>query len=91
MLASLILGIVYVADAEGSQPRLRSSEADGWGDGREVVERELLTGVPVGVTVAIAFYPLALGRWGDLEVAISTALALLATCSTATVLGIALP
>ena len=92
LLAFFIPGIVYMADAVGTQTETLIIRGLSVGvTVRHVAKRELLTGVLVGVTVAIAFYPLALWRWGDLEVAVSAALALLAACSTATVLAMALP
>ena len=92
LLAFFIPGIVYMADAVGTQTETLIIRGLSVGvTVRQVVKRELLTGVLVGVTVAIAFYPAALWRWGDLEVAVSAALALLAACSTATVLAMALP
>lgn len=92
LLAFFIPGIVYMADAVGTQTETLIIRGLSVGvTVRQVVKRELLTGVLVGVTVAMAFYPLALWRWGDFEVAVSTALALLAGCSTATVLAMALP
>jgi magnesium transporter len=92
LLAFFIPGIVYMADAVGTQTETLIIRGLSVGvTVRQVVKREIFTGVLVGVTVAIAFYPLALWRWGDLEVAASAALALLAACSTATVLAMALP
>jgi magnesium transporter len=92
LLAFFIPGIVYMADAVGTQTETLIIRGLSVGvTVRQVVKRELLTGVLVGVTVAAAFYPLALWRWGDLEVAASAALALLAACSTATVVAMALP
>ncbi len=92
LLAFFIPGIVYMADAVGTQTETLIIRGLSVGvTVRQVVKRELLTGVLVGATVAIAFYPLALWRWGDLEVAVSAALALLAACSTATVVAMALP
>ena len=56
-----------------------------------VVRRELTTGLLVGVTIAAAFIPVAVWRWGDAQVAFTAGLALLAACSTATVVAMALP
>jgi magnesium transporter len=92
LLALFIPGIVYMADAVGTQTETLIIRGLSVGvTVRQVVKRELLTGVLVGVTVAAAFYPLALWRWGDFEVAAAAALALLAACSTATIVAMALP
>jgi magnesium transporter len=92
LLALFIPGIVYMADAVGTQTETLIIRGLSVGvKVRQVVKRELLTGVLVGVTVAAAFYPLALWRWGDFDVAVTAALALLAACSTATVVAMALP
>jgi magnesium transporter len=92
LLAFLIPGIVYMADALGAQTETLIIRGLSVGvTVRQVVKRELLTGVLVRVTVAIAFYPLASWRWGEFEVAVSAALALPAACSTATVVAMALP
>jgi magnesium transporter len=92
LLAFFIPGIVYMADAVGTQTETLIIRGLSVGvKVRQVVKRELITGVLVGVTVAAAFYPLALWRWGDFEVAVTAALALLAACSTATVVAMALP
>lgn len=92
LLAFFIPGIVYMADAVGTQTETLIIRGLSVGvEVRQVVKRELLTGVLVGVTVAAAFYPLALWRWGDVDVAVTAALALLAACSTATVVAMALP
>ncbi|HLF61051.1 MAG TPA: magnesium transporter [Acidimicrobiia bacterium] len=92
LLAIFIPGIVYMADAVGTQTETLIIRGLSVGvKVRQVVKRELLTGLLVGVTVAAAFYPLALWRWGDIEVAVTAALALFAACSTATVVAMALP
>ncbi|HSO49506.1 MAG TPA: magnesium transporter [Acidimicrobiia bacterium] len=92
LLALFIPGIVYMADAVGTQTETLIIRGLSVGvKVRQVVKRELLTGALVGVTVAAAFYPLALWRWSDFDVAVTAALALLAACSTATVVAMALP
>ena len=57
----------------------------------DVVLRELLTGVLLGATVALLFYPFALIGWGDGDVAPGVSLALLCSCSIATAVAMALP
>jgi magnesium transporter len=48
---------------------------------RDVVRRELLSGVVIGAVVAAAFFPLAWAIWSDVGVAAAVALALLASCA----------
>jgi magnesium transporter len=56
-----------------------------------VVRRELLTGLLVGIALALAFFPIAVWRWGAADIALAVALALLAACATATVVAMTLP
>ena len=58
---------------------------------RAVVRRELLTGAVVGLVIAAAFVPFALLGWGDEKVAVAVALAVLASCSIATIVAMTLP
>jgi magnesium transporter len=90
-LAFFIPGIVYMADAVGTQTEtlLIRGLSVGVPIG-EVVRRELLTGLLVGVALSAVFLPLAwLGWEGD--VAVAAALALLAASSTATLVAMILP
>jgi magnesium transporter len=56
-----------------------------------VAGREIVTGLAIGVAVAIAFLLFALVAWGDERVAVAVALALLASCSIATIVAMVLP
>ena len=58
---------------------------------RAVVRRELITGAIVGLTIAVAFLPFVLFGWGDERVAVAVSLALLASCSIATIVAMTLP
>ena len=58
---------------------------------RNVVKRELATGLIVGVLMGAAFLPFALLAWGDGEVAVAVGLALVASCSIATLVAMAFP
>jgi magnesium transporter len=92
MLAFFIPGVVYLADAVGTQTEalvIRGLSV-GVPIGR-VVRRELLTGLLVGAALALAFIPIAAWRWGQLDVAVAVALSLMAACSIATVVAMALP
>jgi magnesium transporter len=92
ILAFFVPGIVYMADAVGTQTEtlvIRGLSVGVTIDA--VVRRELLTGLAVGVTLAIAFFPFSLVAWGRPEVSIAVSLSLFAACSTATVVAMALP
>jgi magnesium transporter len=92
MLAFFIPGVVYLADAVGTQTETVVVRGLSLGVGVErVLGREALTGVLVGVVLALAFLPYALWRWGDTAIALTVALSLLAACSTATLVAMTLP
>jgi magnesium transporter len=90
-LAFFIPGIVYMADAVGTQTETLVIRGLSVGVPiGEVVRRELLTGLLVGLALSAAFLPLAWLGWGG-DVAFAAALALLAASSTATLVAMALP
>jgi magnesium transporter len=92
LLAFFLPGIVYMADAVGTQTETLIIRGLSVGVPiAQVVRRELITGLLVGATIALAFFPVAVWRWGDARVALTTAVALLAACSTATVVAMVLP
>jgi magnesium transporter len=91
-LAFFVPGIVYMADAVGTQTEALVIRGLSVGVPiRRVIRNELLTGLLVGLTLATAFLPLGLILWDDGEVALSVAIALLAACSTATIVAMVLP
>jgi magnesium transporter len=92
LLASFVPGIVYMADAVGTQTEalvIRGLSV-GVPVGR-VLRRELLTGLLIGCALALAFIPIGLVLWGDFDVIVAVAIALFAACSTATVVAMVLP
>jgi len=92
ILAFFIPGIVYMADAVGTQTETLVVRGLSIGVGiRQVVWRELLTGLLIGATLAAVFLPVGLWRWGEPDVVVTVALSLLVACSTATVVAMALP
>jgi magnesium transporter len=92
LLAAFLPGIVYMADAVGTQTETLVVRGLSLGVpiGR-VLARELVTGAFVGVTVAAAFLGPALWLWSDAAVVGAVGIALFAACSTATLVGIGLP
>jgi magnesium transporter len=92
LLAFFVPGVVYMADAVGTQTEaiIIRGLSVGVGIGR-VARREIVTGLVVGVLLAALILPAILAIWGHPEVAVSVALAMLAACSIATVVAMALP
>jgi magnesium transporter len=92
LLAFFVPAVVYMADAVGTQTEtllIRGMSANI--DMRNVVRRELLTGVLIGVLIGATFFLFALIGWGDTDVALAVALALAASCSIATTVATILP
>jgi magnesium transporter len=92
LLASFVPGVVYMADAVGTQTETLVIRGLSAGTTlRTIVLRELITGLGIGVALAAAFLPVALLVWGNAPVAVAVALALLAGCSIATLVAMVLP
>jgi magnesium transporter len=92
MIAFFIPGIVYLADAVGTQTEalvIRGLSV-GVPIGR-VVRREVLTGLCVGAALALAFFPVGLWRWDGNALAIAVALSIFAACATASLVALSLP
>lgn len=92
MLAFFIPGIVYLADAVGTQTEALVIRGLSIGVSiRGVVRREVYTGLLVGVALAAVFFPIGLWRWGDASMVAAVALAILAACTTASAVALTLP
>jgi magnesium transporter len=92
VIAFFMPGIVYMADAVGTQTETLVIRGLSVGIPiAGVVRRELLTGLGVGVALAALFFPFSLVAWGQLDISVAVTLALFAACSTATVVAMALP
>jgi magnesium transporter len=92
LLALFIPGVVYMADAVGTQTEALVIRGLSVGVGvGGVARRELLTGAIVGILLSGAFLGVGLLTWGDADVMVAVALALLGACSVATVVALALP
>ncbi len=92
MLAFFLPGIVYLADAVGTQTE--TVVVRGLSVGvrlRRVVGRELVTGLVIGVALGLIALLLVWWRWGEGALAVGIALSLLAACSTATLAAMSLP
>lgn len=92
ILVFFIPGIVYMADAVGTQTETLIIRGLSVGIPiRHVVRREILTGLLVGLALSLAFFPVALWRWDEQDVALAVSLSLFAACSTATLVAMVLP
>jgi magnesium transporter len=92
MLAFFIPGIVYLADAVGTQTETVIVRGMSVGVGlRQVVVRELLTGFFIGLVLALAAFLLILWRWGNESSAFGIGLSIFGACSTASATAMLLP
>ncbi len=92
MLAFFIPGIVYLADAVGTQTETIVVRGLSVGIGmRQMVLRELLTGFFIGLALGLIAGPLVWWRWQDADMALCIGLAVFAACSTAAVSALVLP
>jgi magnesium transporter len=92
ILAFFVPGVVYLADAVGTQTEAIVIRGLSVGVPiRRVVRQELVTGLLVGLGLALTFFLVVLWVWQAPDVALAVALALLAASSIATVVAMALP
>jgi magnesium transporter len=92
MLAFFMPGIVYLADAVGTQTEtviVRGLSLD-VPMGR-MVGQETLAGVAIGLVLAALSGPLVWWHWNDAGLAITVGVSVLAASSTATIVAMALP
>lgn len=92
LLALFVPAVVYMADAVGTQTETLVIRGMSVGTPlRKIVGRELATGLTIGVLIALVFFPFALAVWGDESIAATVSLALVISCSVATMVAMALP
>lgn len=92
ILAFFIPGIVYLADAVGTQTETVIVRGLSVGVPlRRMLARELATGIAIGLVIGLVTGPVLWLRWGDARLALGVAFALLAACTTATLTAMALP
>lgn len=92
ILAFFVPGIVYLADAVGTQTETLVIRGMSVGVSIErVFLREALTGGLIGLILAGLFFPVVLWRWERFDVAAAVSLALLAACSIASAVAMLLP
>jgi magnesium transporter len=91
-IAFFVPGIVYMADAVGTQTETLVIRGLSLGVSvRKIAARELVTGLLVGVLLGLAFLAVGLLLWQDTTVVPAVALAVFAACATATVVAMTLP
>jgi magnesium transporter len=92
LLTFFLPGVVYLADAVGTQTEAILIRGLSAGiDLRKTVRRELASGAVIGLIVGAAFLPLAAVGWGNWEVAVAVSLALFCACTIATAVAMGLP
>jgi magnesium transporter len=92
LLAFFLPAVVYMADAVGTQTETVLIRGLSVGvHMRQVLRREAVSGMVIGVVIAAAFFPFALIGWGEADVALAVALALFGSCAIATIVAMALP
>jgi magnesium transporter len=92
VLAFFVPGIVYLADAVGTQTETVVVRGLSVGVSlAAMIRRELLTGLGIGVALALVAFPLVHVRFGDSDLAAIVAASLFAACGTATAAAMTLP
>lgn len=92
MLAFFIPGIVYLADAVGTQTETLVIRGLSVGiEIERVFLRESVTGMVIGLLLASLMFPVVLWRWGEADVAFAVGVALFCSCSIASLLATLLP
>jgi magnesium transporter len=92
LLAFFLPGVVYMSSAIGTQTQTVVIRAFSVGvTMRDTLLRELICGFLLAVASAAAFVPIALAGWGEADVAVGVALALLASSLVATLIALSLP
>jgi magnesium transporter len=92
VLAFFLPGVVYMADAVGTQTE--TVVVRGLSVGvrvRQVAPKEALTGLIIGTLVAALFVPLGMLVFGDVRIMAAVGLALFVSCAVASVVAMALP
>ena len=92
IVAFFLPGVVYMADAVGTQTETVVVRGLSVGVGvRQVAPKEALTGLIIGTVVAVLFVPLGALVFGDVQIMLAVGLALFVSCAVASVIAMALP
>jgi magnesium transporter len=91
-LAFFLPGVVYMADAVGTQTETLVIRGFAVGVSQtRILRLEMLTGAIIGVLLSTAIFPLAWIVTGETKLALIVSLALMAATATATVVAVTLP
>lgn len=91
-LAFFVPGVVYMADAVGTQTEALIIRGLSVGVSiRRVLRLEILTGLALGVLLGVATIPAVSAAFGSLELALVVAISLFAACAVATFVAMSLP
>jgi magnesium transporter len=92
LLALFIPAVVYLANAVGQQTATVVIRGFTVGvELKRIAWRETLTGLWLGLGIAVTFLPFVALVWGDFEVAVTVSVAVFASCVMATLVAMALP
>ncbi len=92
MIAFFVPGVVYLADAVGTQTETVVVRALSVGVPlRRMVWREVLTGLAIGIAVALLSWLLVSWRWSDPRLALGVGVALFFACAIASAVAMLLP
>jgi magnesium transporter len=92
LVAFFVPGVVYMADAVGTQTETLVIRGLSLGIPlRRVVVQELITGALLGLVLALLTFPVISLVWGNAEVAAAVAVAMFTASAVATVVAMALP
>lgn len=92
LFAFFLPGIVYLADAVGTQTETIIVRGLSLGvPFSRMISRELVAGLAIGAALAAIAAPVVWWRWGAVDVGLSVGVSVLAACSTATLAAMALP
>jgi magnesium transporter len=91
-LAFFLPGVVYLADAVGTQTETVVIRGLSIGVTiRSILRRELATGAVIGIVIGALFVPAGLVLFGDLALAVAVGVAVMAACAISTVVAMVLP
>ncbi|HZX50676.1 MAG TPA: magnesium transporter [Pseudomonas sp.] len=92
MLAFFLPGIIYLADAVGTQTETVVVRGLSVGISmRKMLRRELMVGLAIGLALALIAGPLVWLLWHEPEIALCVGLSVFAACGTATLAAMLLP
>jgi magnesium transporter len=92
LIAFFVPGVVYIADAVGTQTEALVVRGLSVGISiRRTAVREVITGLCVGLVLGAVALPVVWALWGDAQVATAVAVAYFAASSSATLIAMVLP